>query len=238
MKSFIAASVILAATQNVFAQELPTVENYQIQSQYGPEVAVLNPVFDKNGAFEFSFSASYSPMSSLYDYAGIGAGATYHINRRHSAEFYLQYNLLAAMSAFTEEKIRDKCAPPCNFNTYGVDVPRTIVSAAYGFTPYYTKMHITDMSVVHMDINAFVGPAAVLTEQLRFNDKEGDSNFRIGALLGAGVRILSRDRWGFRVELRNLIHKAKNVDSEEYVNDLQLTAGVSIFLDKFRVYND
>ena len=113
-----------------------------------------------------------------------------------------------------------------------------MLSLAYMFTPYYTKMHITDMSIVHMDINAMLGPAMVMTEEDRFNGSAGDNNWRFGGMVGAGIRVLARSRWGVRLELRDYIHQAKNVGADEIVNDLQMTLGASIFLDSFSDYND
>jgi outer membrane beta-barrel protein len=219
------------------------VESYQVQSQYGPEVAVLNPIFDKNKTFEFFLSLNYSPTSSLYDYIGPAGGVAYHLTRRHSVELWGQYNVYSQTSEFAKSQIINKCqaaggAGGCAGRGLAIDLPRMIVGAAYSFTPYYTKMHITDMSVIHMDINTFIGPAGVLTEEDRFDGTDGDSNWRIGGMLGVGVRVLARSRWGFRVELRDFIHKAKNVGADDLVNDLQLTAGVSLFLDRFPDYND
>jgi len=231
----------LLGTLTLHAQDemLKPVEAYQIQSQYGPEVAVLNPIFDKNNAFEFMLGLNYAPTSSLYDYAGLSGGLAYHLNRRHSLEAFAQYNFFSEMSAFAEEEIRDKCAQAgCAAGSLGIDLPIMMVAALYTFTPYYTKMHITDMSVVHMDITASLGPAGVMTEEARFSGDTGDVNWQFGGMLAAGIRILKRNRWGFRVELKDFIHQSTNVGSKELVNDLQLSAGVSFFLDSFPSYVD
>lgn len=226
-----------------FAQEegpADPVGTYQIQSQYGPEVAVLNPIFDKNNSFEFGLGAAYSPTSSLYDYAGVTGSLSYHLNRRHSLDFFGQYNFYSQISSFAETEIKDKCpgSSTCNSATLGIDLPIVMLAATYTFTPYYTKMHITDMSVVHMDITASLGPAGVMTESALLNDNTGDSNWRFGGLVAAGLRLLMRDRWAFRFELKNFIHPSKNVGADEIVNDLQLTAGVSFFLNSFNSYQD
>lgn len=232
------SSVFVASAQD--EQAVRPVEAYQIQSQYGPEVAVLNPIFDKNKTFEFSLTANYSPTSSLYDFAGVAAGVSYHINRRHSVDSWLQYNFLGEMSAFAQTEIKDKCpgVAGCNPNALAIDIPRMIAALTYTFTPYYTKMHITDLKVVHMDIVTSLGPAMVMTEEDRFNGSTGETNWRFGGVLAAGLRVQARDRWGMRLELRDVIHQAKNVGTDEIVNDVQLTVGGSVFLDAFPNYND
>lgn len=236
--------LLLSSSLLVFAayaqdEAVRPVEAYQIQSQYGPEVAVLNPIFDKNNSLELMLGVNYSPVSSLYDYAGLSGGVAYHLSRRHSLEAFAQYNFLAEISSFAESEIKDKCiAVGCPGAGLGIDIPIMMVGALYTFTPYYTKMHITDMSVVHMDITASLGPAGVLTEQAMFQDTTGDQNWQFGGVLAAGIRVLKRDRWGFRVELKDFIHQATNVGSKEIVNDLQLSAGLSFFLDRFPSYVD
>lgn len=238
----IIGSLTILGSLHLFAQDevVRPIEAYQIQSQYGPEVAVLNPIFDKNSSFEFMLGLNYSPTSSLYDYAGLSGGLAYHINRRHSLEAFAQYNFYAEMSSFAEEDIQNKCIAKggCPAGSLSVDIPIMMVAALYTFTPYYTKMHITDMSVVHMDITASLGPAGVMTEESRFTAGEGDTNWQFGGMVAAGIRILKRNRWGFRVELKDFIHQAKNVGASEIVNDLQLSAGVSFFLDSFPSYVD
>lgn len=68
-------------------------ETYQIESQYGPEIAVLNPIFPKDGKLELNLGVNYSPVSSLYNFYGASAGLTYHFNRRHAIEpIWAQYN--------------------------------------------------------------------------------------------------------------------------------------------------
>ena len=42
------------------AEDLKPVQNYQIQSQYGPDSAVLNPIFPKDSKIELSLGANYS----------------------------------------------------------------------------------------------------------------------------------------------------------------------------------
>lgn len=237
-KLLVCTSALLISGLHAQEEAVKPVEAYQIQSQYGPEVAVLNPIFDKNNSFEFMVGANYSPLSSLYDYAGLSGGVAYHINRRHSLEGFLQYNFYSEMSSFAETEIKDKCAAiGCN-QDLGIDLPIMMIGALYTFTPYYTKMHITDMSVVHMDITASLGPAGVMTESALLNGNTGDQNWNFGGLLAAGIRILKRDRWGFRIEIKDFIHQATNVGAKEVVNDLQLSAGVSFFLDGFPSYVD
>lgn len=219
-----------------FAQEsIKPLETYQIESQYGPEVAVLNPIFPKDGKIEVSLGANYSPMSSLYNYYGVSGGVIYHFNRRHAIEpIWAQYNF-GELSSFAEDELRNKLTNTQNA-VFGVDMPRMIISSSYIFTPFYSKMHLTDMSVMHVDIYTSLGLAGVQTEQFLLNGNTGDSNWRFGGAVGIGLRILMRSRFGARIELKDFIHPAKNIGANELANDLQLSAGMSIFFDAFPDY--
>jgi outer membrane beta-barrel protein len=212
------------------------VETYQVESQYGPQKAVLNSIFPKDGNFELTFGANYSPLSSLYDYLGVSAGVIYHFNQRHAIEpIWAQYNF-GGISDFAITEIADKLPSAADRQRLGVDIPRMIVSSSYIFTPYYSKMHLTDMSVMHMDLYVSAGVAGVMTEQILLNQETGDTNWRVGGVLSMGLRMLFRSRYGVRVEIKDYIHPAKNVGADEIVNNIQITAGLSIFLDSFPDY--
>ncbi len=216
-------------------QEIKSLRNYQIQSQYGAESAVLNPIFPKDSQFELSLGANYSPSSSLYDYAGVSAGAIYHFNRRHAIEpILVQYNF-GELSSFAITQIADK-VDGAKKAQLGVDLPRMIVSSNYIFTPYYSKMHLTDLAIAHMDFYALVGIAGVYTESLKLDNALGETNWRVGGNLGLGLRVLMRSRYGVRFEVRDFIHTANQLGANELTNDIQASLSLSIFLDSFPDY--
>ena len=225
---------VQARAQEV-AEDLKPLHNYQIHSQYGPESAVLNPIFPKDSKFELSLGANYSPSSSLYDYAGVSGGAIYHFNRRHAVEpLLIQYNF-GELSSFARTQIADK-VDAGKKSQLGVDLPRMIVSSNYVFTPYYSKMHLTDLAIAHMDFYALVGIAGVYTESLKLNNALGDKNWRVGGNLGMGLRLLMRSRYGARFEVRDFIHTANQLGANDITNDIQASLSLSIFLDAFPDY--
>ena len=97
-------------------------------------------------------------------------------------------------------------------------------------------MHITETSVLHMDMYIGGGPALIYTEEHLLDGKKGAEETRFGLSLSAGIRLLFAPRWAFKVELRDLIHKAKNVGADETLNNLQVNAGFSIFFGSFPDY--
>ena len=236
--AFVSSTVLflgLQARAQEVAEDLKPLQNYQIHSQYGVDSAVLNPIFPKDSKFELSLGANYSPSSSLYDYAGVSGGAIYHFNRRHAIEPVLfQYNF-GELSSFARTQIADKIAAGKKAQL-GVDLPRMIVSSNYIFTPYYSKMHLTDLAIAHMDFYALVGVAGVYTESLKLNNALGDKNWRVGANLGMGLRLLMRSRYGARFEVRDFIHTANQLGANELTNDIQASLSLSIFLDSFPDY--
>lgn len=216
-----------------------TSESYGVKSQYGPEIAVLNPLFPRDGKLELTFAASYSPLSSLNKYYGFSGALLYHINKRHALEpIWFQYNF-AGITSFAESEIRDKLAVsnPGKVDELGIDVPKMIVASSYVFSPFYSKMHITEMSVLHFDFYTAIGAAGVKVEHELLNGKVAEEKWRFGASAAIGMRLLSKSRFGFRFELRDILHPSKNIGETSLTNTMQMTAGFSLFFGAFPDYS-
>src|SRR5690606_37809757 len=68
------------------AEDSSAVEQYRVQSHYGPEEALLSPLYPKDSKLEFNFGAGLAPLSSLIQYYSYQGSLIYHINRRHAVE--------------------------------------------------------------------------------------------------------------------------------------------------------
>jgi outer membrane beta-barrel protein len=211
------------------------VDNYRIKSQYGPEVALLNPLFPKDHKIEISAIGSWSPFSSLQNYWSYGGALTYHINKRHAIEpVWFQINS-ATRTNFVDTQISKELSNAQN-DSLSIALPQWIYAASYVFTPFYSKMQVTEMSVAHWDVYTSIGFGLVKTRAQSLSNIDGVEKTNGGAALGLGVRLLVPGRWGFRVDLRDFIHKSENFDKSTLSNTLQLSAGLSIFFSGFPDY--
>ena len=140
-KAGLALALIFLTTtsfaQKRFERLAPSkVQRYQVDSQYGPEISVLNALFPKEGKLELNVGGNLTAMSSLMDTAGVSGSLQYHFNKRHAIEpIWVQYNLLGDISSFVETEIRDKSKKAGVTNSdLGVEIPTMAFAASYIFT--------------------------------------------------------------------------------------------------------
>jgi len=141
------------------------VEQFRIQSHYGPEEALLIPVFPHESKVEISGGAGLAPLSSLQKSWAYSGSLTYHINRRHAVEplYYLKSS--GELSNFVREQVRDKIDAGKNA-ALGVTLPEQLFAASYFFSPYHAKLHLSSFSVSHFDVFIGAGLGAAQTKQL------------------------------------------------------------------------
>lgn len=209
------------------------VEKYQIESQYGPETALLNPAFGRDGKWEFSGGYAYSPFSSLVHYKGWSGNLTIHINRRHAFEPLYFVNQSSQMTPFVETQIRDKIASGAVRDSTTIDVPKQSFAASYLFSPFYSKMHITERTVTHFDVFLGVGAGVMKYNPLSLSGAAGTIQSRPTGLLTMGMRFLFPSRFGLRLELRDFIHSEKNFGKTFTANSLQISLSTSLFFGAF-----
>jgi hypothetical protein len=97
IRKYILASSLICVAFNSYSQyiqKLPesTVDSYRLESQYGPEISVLNPLYPRDNKVELSLGAAYSPVSTIHNYYAFTGGALFHFNHRHAIEpIWAQY---------------------------------------------------------------------------------------------------------------------------------------------------
>lgn len=222
---------------NAFAEpdgiQLPqgTVDTYRVESQYGPEIAVLQPRYGHDNRLELGLGATYSSVSSVFRYAAAQGSVVYHINARHAIEpLWLSFAFFKQKTDFVKTQIADKIS---NKSALSVEIPQMTVAASYLYTPYYAKMHLTERTVTHFDVYFGLGFAMVKGQNVFLDDKLGDTKMRPGVSLAGGLRFLFDPRWALRLEVRDIIHQQDNFGAESLVNNIQLAASLNIFFGRF-----
>jgi len=238
---FLGFAFVIAAPFS-FAQETPerfvpipesAVEKFLVASQYGPEEAVLNAAFPRDGKWEFSGGYAYSPFSSLMQYQGWSGALTIHINRRHAIEplYYVQQK--AVPTDFLNTQVRDKILDANVRDATKFDLPKESFGASYLFSPYYAKMHITERTVTHFDVYLGLGAGLMRSYPQSLSGIAGTLENRPAALVTAGMRFLLPSRFGLRLELRDFIHAERNFGKTFTANTLQISLSTSIFFGAF-----
>lgn len=209
-----------------------TVDRYRSESHYGPDDAVLNPAFGRNGKWEFGLGFAYSPFSSLVHYTGYSGNVTIHINRRHAIEpLYFVYNR-PEFSNFLKTQIRDKTGA-AGQAANSVEMTRQTFAGSYLFSPYYSKMHITERTVAHFDVFLGLGFGILRNEPTTLAGTPSAIISRPAGVFSAGLRFLLPPRFAMRVELRDFVHRAANIGKADIENTLHISLSTSIFFGAF-----
>ena len=208
------------------------VEKYLVESQYGPEDSVLNLSYPRDGKLEVSGGYVYSPFSSLAHYQGWSGNLTLHINRRHAIEPLYFVDQSAKMTSFVKSEIRDKLDAATK-NSQSFEVPDQSFAASYLFSPFYSKMHITERTVTHFDVYLGAGAGIVRAYPLTLSGTAGTVKSVPSGLLTMGMRFLFPTRFGLRLELRDFIHNENNFGKSVTGNSLQISLSTSIFFGAF-----
>jgi outer membrane beta-barrel protein len=238
IRKYILASSLICVAFNSYSQyiqKLPesTVDSYRLESQYGPEISVLNPLYPRDNKVELSLGAAYSPVSTIHNYYAFTGGALFHFNHRRAIEpIWAQYQQ-GDWTDFVTSQVRDKAPARINKGSLGVEIPKWIYSASYFFSPYYSKMHITETSVWHFDTFLGIGGALINSEEKMLNGTRGPKHQRLGAALTAGLRFLIRSRWALRMDIRDFIYQGKNLGSNDTQHSFQMGMNLSVFFGAF-----
>jgi outer membrane beta-barrel protein len=223
--------VSLGATAQV-REGQSSVEQYRIQSHYGPDEALLTPLFPRDGKLEFSGGATLAPLSSLMDYYGYQGSLIYHINRRHAVEPVFYSSNKGSLSKFVKEQIADKVSD-AERSSMSVDIPLQMLAASYFFTPYHAKLHLSERSVSHFDLYLGLGAGAVQNEAFVLDGTQGNREWKAGGLVTAGVRMLFRPRFALRLEARDFIHGSQSFNKSATTHSFQFGASLSVFFGSF-----
>jgi len=232
----IAASLVLSVAAPmgaVMAVELPpsALDNYRLESQYGPNEALLSPIYDRNNSLEFSVGGAFAPLSSLGRYRALTGSVIYNISRRHAVEpiFYSFHNI--GLSSFVKNQIADKAKPSGATNDdLAVEVPKQLALASYYFTPYHSKLHLTTRSVIHFDIYFGAGAGVIQVLPINLDNDEGKARWSAVVAASAGMRFYFGSALFTKFDFRNLIYSSTEFGEKSRKNDLQIGLALGLLL--------
>lgn len=214
------------------AESETSIEQYRVQSHYGPEEAILSPLFPRDGKIELSGGGVYAPLGSLNKYYGYQGSLIYHINRRHAVEpVFYSYNK-GSLTSFVKDEVAAKIDESAR-NSLSVDVPSQIIAASYLFSPFHTKLHLSSKSVSHFDL--YVGMGAGVSQNLALSlaGVPGAKDWKPGVLFTAGIRMLFQPRFALRLEARDFVGGATNFGGSQTQHSFQLGLALSIYFGSF-----
>jgi outer membrane beta-barrel protein len=208
------------------------VDQYRVQSHYGPEEALLSPLFPRDQKLEISGGAAWAPLSSLVDSWAYTGSLVYHINRRHAVEPVYYSKNTSKLGSFVTEELAPKIDDAKRTDSV-IAVPQQIVAASYLFSPYHAKLHLSERSVSHFDLYFGLGAGALQNLGINLNQVEGKKSWNAGVLATGGIRMLFEPRFALRLEARDFIHSADNFGAKGTTHHFQMGAALSIFFGSF-----
>jgi outer membrane beta-barrel protein len=172
----------------------------------------VDRLFVKQGRHEISLGGGYYNSDLLSGTYLVGGAYTYHMTDETAVEFASWYthanaDIIRALESMRAQTITD---------TYDREI---FVESLLVWSPVYGKLRLGG-TIVHFDLHGDLGVGVI------------DSKTSRGAagVLGFGIKLFMGQAFAFRIDARNRTFRQDLLDERFLVNDLSLTASLSVFL--------
>ena len=172
----------------------------------------VDRLFVKQHRHELTLGGGYLAADLLSGTYILAASYTYHMTDETAVEFGGAYT---HANADLIQAIEDNRGVVLN-NTYAAEY---IGESLLVWSPVYGKLRFGG-SIVHFDLHTDAGVGVVAT----------DTSRGAAGVLGFGIRMFLGQAFAFRVDLRDRVYRQVLLDEQFLVNDMALTAGISVFL--------
>ncbi|HEY0193381.1 MAG TPA: outer membrane beta-barrel domain-containing protein [Kofleriaceae bacterium] len=172
----------------------------------------VDRLFVKQGRHEISVSGGYYDSDLLSGTYILGGSYTYHMTDETAVEFAGWWT---HANADIIRALEDKRGTVLS-DTYSREI---FAESLLVWSPVYGKLRLGG-EIVHFDLHADIGVGVI------------DSNTSRGAagVLGFGIKMFVGQAVAFRVDARNRTFRQELLDERFLVNDIAVTAGLSVFL--------
>jgi outer membrane beta-barrel protein len=152
----------------------------------------------------------------------------FYINRFHSLHVSAGYAVYSANTSFVNNELVAKNS--LSASQIGVEVPKLMSSIQYQYSPYYTKMHLTDLTTAHFDVYVGGGLGVLQNETYFASGTRAGSVTRPALALSAGLRFHMFSEMLMTLALEDFIHKAENFSAPFTANTLQMGLSLGMML--------
>ncbi len=172
----------------------------------------VDRLFVKQGRHEISLGGGYYNSDLLSGTYLVGGAYTYHMTDETAVEFASWYthanaDIIRALESARAQTITD---------TYDREI---FVESLLVWSPVYGKLRLGG-TIVHFDRHGDLGVGVI------------DSKTSRGAagVVGFGIKLFMGQAFAFRIDARDRTFRQDLLDERFLVNDLSLTASLSVFL--------
>jgi outer membrane beta-barrel protein len=171
--------------------------------------------FTKAARHELTLQGGYYVSDLLDGTFIVGAAYTYHLTEDVGIEASFGYSQVRSSVAKRLEQDRGVTILPKEDRVY-------LVFTDLVWSPLHGKMRVFADTIVHFDLHAAVGVGVI----------DNSTSYGAAGQFGLGGKILLGKSWGLRLDLRDHLYRQQILQSNQYVNDIALTIGVSVFLPR------
>lgn len=143
----------------------------------------------------------------------VGAAYTYHLTEDAAIEASFGYSRVRSSVAARLERDRGVQVLPKEDRVY-------LVFTDLVWSPVHGKMRFFADSIVHFDIHGAVGVGII----------DNATSFGAAGQFGLGTKVFLGKSWAVRLDVRDQLYKQQILSVRQYVQDISLTLGVSVFL--------
>jgi outer membrane beta-barrel protein len=208
--------------------EKSPLESYRIDTHYGPRVAVLKSLYDKEGKVQLKALGSYLPYSSLYNAWSVGGGLSFFFNQSWGWSIVEGQYYKTQLSGFLAQD---------NFDSFrsgnSISVPKLKVASSVLWSPIYSKMHLTQKTLLHFDLVTGVGLGWGRFEKRDLNFTNPQSVDTFGGQLKLGFRFWLPPRWTLELEFDDFISRVENFSSKSVGHTLGMNISLGLFFGEF-----
>jgi outer membrane beta-barrel protein len=169
--------------------------------------------FVKQARHELTVQTGYYVSDLLDGTFVLGAAYTYHLTEDVAVEASFAWSQVRSSVAKRLEQDRSVTVLPPEDRVF-------LVFTDLVWSPIHGKLRMFADTVLHFDIYGAAGVGVI----------DNATSFGAAGQFGIGSRLLLGRSWAIRLDVRDQVYKQQILAVSQYVNDLSLTVGVSLFL--------
>jgi outer membrane beta-barrel protein len=171
--------------------------------------------FTKASRHELTLQGGYYVSDLLDGTFVVGAAYTYHLTEDVGIEASFGYSQIRSTVARRLEQDHGVTILPKQDRVY-------LVFTDLVWSPLHGKMRVFADTIVHFDLHFAAGVGVI----------DNSTSYGAAGQFGIGGKMLLGKSWALRLDLRDHLYRQQILQANQYVNDLALTIGVSVFLPR------
>jgi outer membrane beta-barrel protein len=169
--------------------------------------------FVKTARHELTVQGGYYVSDLLDGTYVVGAAYTYHLTEDAAVEASFAFSQVRSSVASRLEHDRGVSILPKEDRVY-------LVFTDLVWSPIHGKMRFFADSIVHFDIYGAAGVGLI----------DNATSLGVAGQFGLGTKVFLSKSWAVRLDVRDQLYKQQILSVRQYVQDISLTLGVSVFL--------